>query len=196
MKIAIVEDHVLTRDFVKKACMRQADVEIVAEAGTGFEAINEIARTKPDVVVLDIGLPDIDGFEVLDRVRQLHLEPKVLVISSGSPYLIIRIEHARVHGFLDKWDQTADALNDALTAFRNNRTFFPNAYLEKRASIRRDHCSFDKLLTNQQMLVLSMVAKFFTAMIQLPRNSMSRCARSKRTGPALCISSTFIIVLT
>jgi DNA-binding NarL/FixJ family response regulator len=162
MRVAIVEDHVLTRDFVKKACMRQSDVEIVAEVGTGCEAVNEIARTRPDVVVLDICLPDIDGFEVLDRVRQMHLEPKVLVISSGSPYLIIRIEHARVHGFLDKRDQTADALYDALTAFRNNRTFFPNAYFEQRATIRRDQFSIDKLLTHQQMSVVSMVAKLMS----------------------------------
>ena len=71
----------------------------------------------------------------------------------------MQIEHARVHGFLDKWDQTADAFNNALTAFRNNRTFFSNAYVEKRASIRRDQFSIDKLLTHQQMAVLSMVAR-------------------------------------
>jgi len=159
MKIAIVEDHSLTRDFVKKACIRLADIEVVAEAGTGCEAVEKIARTKPDVVLLDIGLPDIDGFEVLDRVRQMRLEPKILVISSGSPYIISRIEHAGVHGFIDKWSQTEDALNDALTAIRNNRRFFSDSYVEQRANIRRDQFSIDKLLTHQQMLVLSMVAR-------------------------------------
>jgi DNA-binding NarL/FixJ family response regulator len=183
MKIAIVEDHVLTRDFVKKACMRQPDVEIVAAVGTGAEAVGEIERTRPDIVVLDIGLPDIDGFEVLDRIRQMRLDPKVLVISSGSPYLIIRIEHAKVQGFLDKWDQTAEALNDALTAFRNNRTFFPRSYAEKWASICRDPFSIDKLMTHQQMSVLSMVAKMQSDELIAERLNISvRTVEAHRTA--------------
>jgi DNA-binding NarL/FixJ family response regulator len=163
--------------------MRQSDVEIVADVGTGYEAIDAIARTMPDVVVLDIGLPDIDGFEVLNRVRQMHLDPKILVISSGSPYLIIRIEAARVHGFLDKWDQTADALNDALDAFRDNRTFFSHTYVEQRATIRRNQLSIDKLLTQQQMLVLSMVAKLYTDELIAERLNVSeRTVESHRTS--------------
>ena len=182
MKVAIVEDHALTRDFVKKACMQQTDVEVVAEVGSGTEAITEIARTRPDVVVLDIGLPDIDGFEVLDRVRQMHLEPKVLVLSSSSPYLIIRIEHARVQGFLDKWDQTADSLNAAFAALKMNRTFFPDSYLEKRANIHRDPFSIDKLMTHQQIHVLSMVARLDSDEVIAERLNLStRTVEAHRT---------------
>jgi DNA-binding NarL/FixJ family response regulator len=159
MKIAIVEDHAMTRDLVKKVCLEESDIDVVVEAGTGSEAVDGIIRTNPDVVVLDLGLPDFDGFEVLERIRKMHVEPRVLAISShASPYLVLRLEQARVHGFVDKCAQTADELRGALSAFRGKLTFFANTYLEIRGRARRDQYSFDKLLTNQQMLVLSMVA--------------------------------------
>lgn len=159
MKIAIVEDHLMTRDFVRKVCLEEPDLEVVAEASTGYEAVERILQTHPDVVVLDIGLPDFDGIEVLSRVRENGVRPKALILSSnGNPYVVFRIEQAAVQGFVDKREQTADTLRFAIRSIRSNRTYFSESFNRIRNRRHLDPFAFDKLLTNQQMLVLAMVA--------------------------------------
>ena len=70
MKIAIVEDERLFRDVLRKACMAELGHEVVGEAGTGREALIVVPAAHPDLLVLDIHLPDMDGFEVLRTVRR------------------------------------------------------------------------------------------------------------------------------
>lgn len=160
MKIVIVEDHLMFRETVRKVCLEDHDFEVVAEAGTGLEAIECIIRSKPDVVVLDIVLPDLDGFAVLDRVRRLGQDPRVLAISSYcGPYVLFRLEEARVQGFVDKRSQTLESLRMALGALRSNRSFFSETFLKMKSDFRHDPLAFNKLLTKQQMVVLSMVAQ-------------------------------------
>lgn len=147
------------REFVKRICLQEPDVEVVAEAATGGEAVEYIIRTNPDVVLLDLGLPDFDGIEVLARIRENGRRPRVLVLSShGNPYIVFRIEQAGVQGFIDKRMQSMDTLRIAINAIRSKRTYFSESFLEMRASRINDPLAFDKLLTNQQILVLSMVA--------------------------------------
>jgi DNA-binding NarL/FixJ family response regulator len=66
-RIAIVEDHALTREGMKTALAR--DFEIVGEAADGIAGYEAIVRTKPDVAVVDLGLPGIDGIELTRRIR-------------------------------------------------------------------------------------------------------------------------------
>jgi DNA-binding NarL/FixJ family response regulator len=69
IRIAIVEDHALTRAGIKTALEGESDFEVVAEAADGNSGFNEIVRTTPGVAVLDIGLPGIDGIELTRRLR-------------------------------------------------------------------------------------------------------------------------------
>jgi len=162
MKIVIVEDFLMVRDIVRAACSREPDLEVVAEAASGSEAVAVIIQTRPDVVLLDLGLPDFDGFEVLNRIRDRGDESRILVLSGhGSPYLTYRVERAGIHGFVDKRVETVDRLRDAFAAFRANRTFFAGTFLEIQARRRGDPFSFDKVLTDQEILVLSLVAHCF-----------------------------------
>ena len=152
----------MTRDFVKSVCLREPDIEIVAEAATGHEAVDGITRTNPDVVVLDVGLPDFDGIEVLSRIRANGVRPRVLILSSHrNPYTVYRIEHADVDGFVDKRSQTVQMLRLAIDALRRRETYFSESFIEDKVKRRLDPCAFDKLLTNQQISVLSMVADLF-----------------------------------
>jgi two-component system, NarL family, response regulator NreC len=163
MNIAIVEDHALTRDFVIKTCLAKPGMNVIADVGTGEDAIREIVHHGPDMVILDIGLPDIDGFDVIDGVRKRNVEPKFLIMSCfGSPYVVLRLEHARIQGFVDKRTQTADELLTALSAIQNGQTFFSKSFVEMRDNLHRDHFSADKIFTKQQMLILAMVAKLYS----------------------------------
>jgi DNA-binding NarL/FixJ family response regulator len=162
VKVAIVEDHPIMREVVRKVCSGISWIEVVTEAGTGAIAVSEIVKNEPDIVVLDIGLPDFDGFEVLRRIRKLGANPRVLIFSGYcSPYLIFRLEHADIHGFVDKRINTLASMREAFSAIRKKTTYFPSPFLQTQTKFRRDPLAFDKLLTNQQILILSMVADHF-----------------------------------
>jgi two-component system LytT family response regulator len=69
----IVDDEQLARQRVRLLLAEEPDVRVVGESGDGFEAVDQIQATRPDLVVLDVQMPDMDGFEVLRRVPQAVL---------------------------------------------------------------------------------------------------------------------------
>ncbi|HEX7986811.1 MAG TPA: response regulator, partial [Duganella sp.] len=66
MRIIIVDDEMLARAVVREYLSEHADVEIVAECANGFEAVKAITELSPDLVILDIQMPKLDGFEVAE----------------------------------------------------------------------------------------------------------------------------------
>jgi DNA-binding NarL/FixJ family response regulator len=82
--VFIVDDHALFRASVK-ALLTADGYDVVGEAGDGEVAIGEIERLRPDVVLLDIQLPGIDGFEVADRVATGDRAPEIVLTSSREP---------------------------------------------------------------------------------------------------------------
>jgi two-component system, NarL family, response regulator LiaR len=69
MRIAIVEDHSLTRTGIRSSLNEQQDISVVGEAETGTAGLKLLQKTKPDLAIVDIGLPDMDGIEVVQRFR-------------------------------------------------------------------------------------------------------------------------------
>ncbi|NJL36902.1 MAG: response regulator transcription factor [Leptolyngbyaceae cyanobacterium SM1_4_3] len=69
MRIAIVEDHSLTRTGIRSSLNEQQDISVVGEAETGVAGLRLLQRTSPDLAIVDIGLPDMDGIEVVQRFR-------------------------------------------------------------------------------------------------------------------------------
>ena len=69
MRIAIVEDHSLTRTGIRSSLNEQQDISVVGEAETGVAGLKLLQKTKPDLAIVDIGLPDIDGIEVVQQFR-------------------------------------------------------------------------------------------------------------------------------
>jgi DNA-binding NarL/FixJ family response regulator len=83
IRIALVEDHDLTRLGLRAALKRETGVELIGEAANGMEGLELVERAQPDVAIVDIGLPDIDGIELTRRIKQLqpsHSEPQVRVL--------------------------------------------------------------------------------------------------------------------
>jgi len=176
VRTAIVEDHHMTRDFVVRVCSTDPEIEIVGVCATGSEAVDLIVYQKPEVVILDIGLPDFDGFEVLRRIRQYALHPRILAISATcSTYLDFRIEQAGIQGFVDKREQTAQSLREAICSFKVNRSYFAKSLLAIRDKRMRDPYSFHKILSDQQILVLGLLSHFVPDDAIAARLEISEC---------------------
>jgi len=80
-RIFLADDHALFREGLRALLERQPGVEVVGEAGEGTDALAQIAQTRPDVAVLDIGMPGLTGIEVTRRLRAVAPETRVLILS-------------------------------------------------------------------------------------------------------------------
>jgi two-component system, NarL family, response regulator LiaR len=80
-RIVLVEDHALTRVGLRTALTADPEIEVVGEAADGLEGQRVIEQTKPDVVVLDIGLPGIDGIELTRRVRSALPATRIVILT-------------------------------------------------------------------------------------------------------------------
>jgi two-component system, NarL family, response regulator DevR len=82
LRVMLVDDHEIVRDGIKAMLDTQEDVVVTAQAGTVRDAIDEAARTRPDVVVMDVRLADGSGIEATREIRAQHPDTKVLMLTS------------------------------------------------------------------------------------------------------------------
>lgn len=80
-RILIVDDHDVVRRGIRSVISADPELEIVGETASGEDAVHRADELKPDLILLDISLPDISGIEVAIRVRRLSTVPKILFLS-------------------------------------------------------------------------------------------------------------------
>ena len=108
--VLIVDDH---EDFraSARALLELQGFDVVGDAADGERALETVARLRPDVVLLDVQLPGIDGFEVAERLASAEDPPQVVLISSRSRSAYeVRLPGAPVAGFLGKHELSGPAL--------------------------------------------------------------------------------------
>jgi DNA-binding NarL/FixJ family response regulator len=160
VRIVIVEDHLMFRDAIRRACASEFGHTVVGETDSGVEAVKMILELKPDAVILDLSLPDMDGFNVADRVLQALPGLRILILSSHcDEYTLFRVEQSAVHGFVDKNTNTVGALRDALTAIAAGRVYFSVAFQDARMARRSDPRSFVKVLSEWERAILSLIGQ-------------------------------------
>ena len=95
---------------------------MVAQATDGLDAVQKAEDLQPDLILLDLGLPKLNGMEVLRRIRKLSIHSKILIISqNSSPEIVQAALSQGAHGYLLKSD--ADELQDAIEAVLQNKPF-------------------------------------------------------------------------
>jgi DNA-binding NarL/FixJ family response regulator len=95
-KVLIADDHPLVRSGVRRALEAEQDFEVVGEATNGAKVLPLVGQTDPDLVVLDVSMPQLDGLACLDQIRKRYPDVKVVILSaSGDPE---RVEAALARG--------------------------------------------------------------------------------------------------
>ncbi len=110
--ILIVDDYAPFRESARRL-LEAEGFEVVGEAETGVAALRVAKEVHPDVVLLDVQLPDFDGFEVADRLRQLEPAPDVILTSSRDDYAAL-IPSSAARAFVRKDALSGDTLASAL----------------------------------------------------------------------------------
>jgi DNA-binding NarL/FixJ family response regulator len=158
--IVVVEDHLMFRDVIRKACTGRFGHQVVGETDSGVKAVEMILQLRPDTVILDLSLPDMDGFNVVDQVRKKLPELRVLVVSSHcDDYTLFRVERSGVQGFVDKNSNTVETLREALLAIEAGRIYFSSAFQSAKMARRSNPTSFTKVLSDRERAVLSLIGQ-------------------------------------
>src|ERR1700691_180270 len=89
LRVLIADDHQLILDGVRSALEESGEFDVVGEAMTGSHVLALVKRASPDVVLLDIRMPDIDGLVCLDQIKNHRPEVKVIVLSASSDQKLI-----------------------------------------------------------------------------------------------------------
>lgn len=105
MRVLIADDHQMIRKGISSILQSRKDIVICGEAANGEEAVSETRRLKPDLLILDISLPDSSGLEVAMAIRRIAPEVSILLLSAyGGKQLIEEVKRRGFEGFISKND--------------------------------------------------------------------------------------------
>jgi len=169
IRVLIADDYPMVRDIIRIACTARPGLEVVGEAADGIQALELCRELKPDVLVLDLTMPRMDGFQVIRRLRAEHNSPKILALTASDDGTEV-FESLRlgVHGYLEK-SAPVEEIADAVEAVATGAKVF-SVEVERRAlrslgeHARRARDSMRTLssLTARERQVLGLLAQGFS----------------------------------
>ena len=109
VSVMITDDHVLMREGIRKLLEYGGDIEVVAEAGDGKECLDKLEKCKPQVLLLDINMPMMNGLGVLEKIRERQIDVKVLILTvhNDVEYLLKAIDIG-VDGYILKESESSE----------------------------------------------------------------------------------------
>ena len=123
-RIMVADDHEVVRRGLCSLLRAQPDWEVCGEAGDGREAVEKALQLQPEVVILDIGMPNLNGLEATRQILRANPQTKVLILTLHDSDQVVRdVLDAGARGFLLKSDAARD-LVAAVEALRRNKTYF------------------------------------------------------------------------
>ncbi|MCI0573829.1 MAG: response regulator transcription factor, partial [Myxococcaceae bacterium] len=165
MRVLLTDDHQLVRAGLRALLDTFGDVEVLAECGDGQEALALADRLQPDVLLLDISLPGLNGIEVARRVAKVSPSTRVLILSmhTAAEY-VAQALRAGVAGYLIK-DAAVEELKVALESVRQGRTYLSPAISQTvvegflRITEETPAPNPLELLTSRQREILQLIAE-------------------------------------
>jgi len=129
-RILVADDHEVVRRGLCDLLKSHAGWEVCAEAADGREAIEKVKQLKPDIVILDIGMPNLNGLTAARQILQRDPRQKILFLTiADSVQIVQEVLRAGARGFVLKSDAARDLL-DAVDALEHDRTFFTSQVAE------------------------------------------------------------------
>jgi len=164
-KVVLADDHNLVRAGVRKILEAQSGFEVVGEVGDGAAALELLAAQEVDVLVLDLTMPGMDGFEVLERAKRMRPGTRVLVLSmhAGSEH-VARAVRKGADGYLLK-DSAVQELVAAIEAVMAGRSYYSPTVQEQLSHLVRAGSALARpldQLTDRERDILKFVARGFS----------------------------------
>lgn len=142
IRVLVADDHMIVRTGIRHVLESESEFEVVGEAASGSQALALAAELSPDVVLLDISMPDQSGLEVAARLRTRPGTTRVLILSMhDNPEYVLESVRVGAHGYLLK-DTAATELRSAIRAVCRGESYFsPPVASRLSAAVRGEHDS-------------------------------------------------------
>jgi len=163
IRVLIVDDHAILREGVRALLQLHADIEVVGEGGNGTEAIAEVERLDPDILLMDIAMPELGGIEAAIELKKLGKRAKVLILSQYEDREYVRrLLKAGVAGYVLKKSAGAELANAIRAVHRGGLVLDPEvartAMAESNPAVPGGGDPYDAL-TDREKQVLKLVAE-------------------------------------
>ncbi|ULQ58012.1 response regulator transcription factor [Flavihumibacter rivuli] len=164
IKVAIADDHALFRAGVKTALSAKKDVELIAEADNGMQLLNLLKHIEPDVILLDIQMPIMDGIATLPEIRKINPHVKVIILSMHNDHsMISKLMEIGANSYLTKNSDSETIYQAIKTCFEQE--FFFNELTNKalltglRTRRQEPEAVADAQLTEKEIRILKLMCE-------------------------------------
>ncbi|MBM3783313.1 MAG: response regulator transcription factor [Acidobacteria bacterium] len=160
IRILLADDHAVVRQGFRMILGAQPDMEIVGEAGNGREAVSQCEALQPDVVVMDVAMPELNGIEATRRIAESSPQTRVLALSMHKDSVYVReILRAGARGYLPKESIDVDLLA-AVRAIARGEGYLSPAVSDSVLTDYRKHVTDPlDLLSSREREVLQLIAE-------------------------------------
>lgn len=162
IKVLIVDDHNLVREGLKAVFDQGDEVDIVGEAGSGEEALEMVDKVKPDVILMDISMPGMNGIQATKLIREKHPEARIVMLTmldqEGYVYEAVK---AGATGYMLKNTSSDDLVHAIQTVYEGKALLHPDAtaQLLKEFVSLADNKAKDYGLSSREMEVLQLLSE-------------------------------------
>ncbi|AIN57577.1 MULTISPECIES: response regulator transcription factor [Pseudomonas] len=156
--VFIVDDHPVIRLAIRMLLENQG-YRVVGESDNGVDAMQLIRETPPDLVILDISIPKLDGLEMLSRLQAMAIPLKVLVLTAQSPALFaVRCMHSGAAGYVCKQEDLSELLS-AIKAVLSGYNYFPSQALNPPPTGSNQELELFRQVNDRELMVLQLFAQ-------------------------------------
>ncbi len=149
--VLLVDDHAVVRSGLSKFLMVHKDMELVAEASDGVEAIQKAGQYKPDVILMDLMMPEMDGITATREIRQKYPQIKVIALTSFSEQALVQgALQAGAIAYLQKNVTALELANAIRSAYAGRMTLSPEATSVLAQSVTQAHLPGNELTERER----------------------------------------------
>jgi DNA-binding NarL/FixJ family response regulator len=162
IRVLVVDDHAVVREGLRTFLRLQEGIEVVGEAGDGEEAVAEVERLAPDVVLMDLVMPKVDGVEAMQRIRAGRAKTRVIVLTSfGEDEKLLAAVRAGAAGYLFKSAEPKEVVRAIRAAHDGQAVIDPKAAARLLDALARSQTG-SQALTPRELEVLGCVCHGMT----------------------------------
>ena len=183
IRVFLVDDHAVLRQGLRLILQAVPEIQVVGEAASGQEALDRVPVVRPDVVLLDISLPDVDGLEVAQRLRDLAPDTRIIMLTvSDNRQDVVRAARAGVRGYILKSADAEEVIQAIREVVKGGAVFPPRLtalLLEAMTRPAPNQVAF----TERELAVLRLIArglgnKEIAARLSLSENTVKTHVRN------------------
>jgi DNA-binding NarL/FixJ family response regulator len=158
INILIVDDHPIVAEGIRKLIQDSQAANVLGVAGTGKACLDFLRWEKPDIILLDINLPDISGIELCKTIKEKYSSSKILALTTfNERSCIVNMMKNGADGYVLKNSETEEIIEAITEVYKGKKYLCDNA-----ATVMKSGSANDLLLTNREKEVLKLIADGFT----------------------------------